>query len=974
MGSAQKLRSIYVLLAAASCNLLALDPSLELSQFSHSSWLYSSGFISGTISSIDQTNDGYLWLGTNAGLYRYDGVRFQPYTSPGDHEPVNMSVRSLMSARDGSLWIGTASGILRISNSRSAPQPVLPRQIPAGAVTDLLEDSRGVVWASQKSTLIRISGDQVQFYSKAQGLPPQITANLFEDSRHRLWLGGATGPCQVNVTGIHCFGTGAVKPATISELPDHRLILSDSTSGALLAFDGEHLAPITRETAPALPRTMLTDSKGVTWFASVGRGLARLRGTTIDTFGRRQGLTGDLIAALFMDREGDLWTATSGGLDRFRDFPLPRRTVFEGLSGDVVTTVAPSSDGAMWVGTAGAGVDRILGQSTTVYDQKSGFPRPTIESLLEDSSHREWVATTGGLMRGENGHFTPVKDNQGHVLPRVLSLAESGGAVWILNDLSELFRAADGQVVPVALDASVTRDKDLYQMVPAADGSLWLGHYRGGLTRLSGGLSTTISIPDSKPGTAVNALCMSSRDGSLWVATADGLHRLHGRHWSFYRRNLWRDEPVLGVVEDARGIVWIATSNVLVRLTFAKPDQDPTVEIIGGGLHLGDQGRTGGPKMALSRSGEIWIATDEGVVIVDPKHSPADVKPLVPPAIETVSVDGHALALPASGEAKFQGHEVGFEYTLPEMGQPEAIRFRYKMEGFQQNWLDAGTRRQTAYANMGPGHYHFCVTAALPGQEWDGPETCQALEVLPYFYQTWWFMIAIMIGLLALVAGAYQVRMRQLRGRFQLVMRERMRVARELHDTLLQGFAGITYKLEVVSRQMIAAPEPSQKNLDAAIVEAEASLLEARNAIQFLRLEALEHGEIFKALESACRGLAENSGASVKVVVEDGVRDLSPEIKGTLYMIAREAVRNAVGHGHARHIAVTVSRRNGGGPTLTVEDDGQGFDTEEGFAKENHYGMVGMSERAKEIGAVFNVTSAPGQGTRIEVRFPRTKL
>jgi signal transduction histidine kinase len=364
-------------------------------------------------------------------------------------------------------------------------------------------------------------------------------------------------------------------------------------------------------------------------------------------------------------------------------------------------------------------------------------------------------------------------------------------------------------------------------------------------------------------------------------------------------------------------------------------------------------------RIATSADGRIWLATTDGLAVIDPRKVGA--KHVPPPVvIEQLRLP------PGSTPSAVHGRSVEIDYTALSLTLPETVRFRYRLEPIETDWVDAGTRREIAYANLAPGNYRFRVTARDEDGTWNADGAAVTFTVAPEFYQTWAFW-STCVCLFAL--GAYtlhKARIRHLRERFAIVLRERTRLSRELHDTLLQGFAGVVYQLEAATRQLDTQPEAGRRRLAQALEQADQSLREARQALSCMRLTDLENTTLAEAVRRAGERIVDGSSIDFQLEVTGRTRELPYDIQANLFVIAREAMNNAVAHGRPEHITVNVDYR-GEAVALAVKDNGRGFQLDSGRRKPDHWGLAGMQERARHMGADFAIHTAPGMGTTVEV-------
>jgi two-component sensor histidine kinase len=506
-----------------------------------------------------------------------------------------------------------------------------------------------------------------------------------------------------------------------------------------------------------------------------------------------------------------------------------------------------------------------------------------------------------------------------------------------------------------------------------------VGFYGGGLLSLKNG---AVEAYDSSHGLAQGTVqaIYEDRTGAVWVGTSDGLSRFQNRAWTTWTARQGLPGGVQGILEDHRESLWLLTDKGLLRarlkdlqqaaggasgsLTFTQYGRSE-------GLRLASASVMPGPRMARSAAGHVWVATDDGVAIVDPERAHGN--PIPPPVmIEQVLVDGKPADPNSPDPSVFRAHQLQFTYTGLSLSAPEGVRFRYKLDGVEKTWQDAGTRRNVVYVNLPPGGYQFHVIACNNDGVWNNAGAAFAFRLEPYFYQTLWFA-GLCAALVALtVWGIHKLYVRRLVARFQLVAQERARMTRELHDSLLQGFSGVVYQLDAAARQFQSNPELSKQRLDRAIDQADQSLSEARRALTAMRIPALENATLPEALSTTGAKLTDGSGTAFHLTAKGHIRPLSYDAQAALYLIGREAITNAVNHAQAGRIQTQLVYSDKE-IRLTIQDDGVGFDPAIAAEKKDHWGVIGMRERANQIGASFTLDSALGRGTKMVLTLDRRK-
>jgi ligand-binding sensor domain-containing protein/signal transduction histidine kinase len=969
-----------LIIAFSASVLFGLDPKLALTQYVHTNWTQRHGFALQSVKALAQTKDGYLWLGTATGLYRFDGINVVPWKPASAASLPSREVRVLLAAGDGGLWIGTAAGVSKLQGG-NLKNYTSKNGLCEGFVMALIEDHRGRLWVgsagSKASGLSVIQHDSVRTIDGNQ-LPSPNVLSLFEDRKNSIWIGTSKGLCRSSLDGeAACVPEIRSTVSSIAAESDGDLLIADSGARTLFRYSDGRLTPVVRSVGDASlsPMVLLRDRDDAVWLGTLGQGLLRLRNGGFERFTRRDGLSGDIIETLFEDREGNLWVGTENGLDRLRNPEIPRLSTLEGLSGDLITSVYGARNGENWIGTMGSGLNRVSGGAITHYLTGAGLPSTTVISMYEDAAGRLLVGTSGGLCYRSHDRFVNLLTKDGARADRVFDITGDGqGTVWLADQRKGLLRLRHEGLEPAHLKG-LPEAKDIYQIHCDLQGVLWIGYYHGGVVGIRDGFVQKYSANEGLAPGPVYAI-QSDSTGNIWIGTSGGLSRLrNGRLTTWTTKHGLPEGGVQAILDDRKGGLWLGSTNGLLKLTLGTvnscPDGSPSslgFSTYGPseGIRLGSGGRTMNPRMTRSSDGVLWISTQDGVAVINPTDLGRNPVP-TPVVIERMMIDRKDIPLDGPAEITFRAREVQLDYTALSFVSPETTQFRYKLEGFDSSWKEAGTRRAATYTNLSPGRYRFFVAASNNDGVWNEPGANLTFRVQPQFYRTWWFMTVCATALLLSGSGIYLLRARQLRDQFQLVLQERYRLTRDLHDTLLQGFAGFLYQVDAAWRQLEKAPEATKEKLKRALEQGDLSLKEARETLSFMRLSAVENSTLSEAIAAIGNQLTQGTPVRFTLEVKGSEPRLQYAVQANLYALAREALTNAVNHAQATQISVELSY-TASGLKLAVQDDGSGFDPEVAAQKRNRFGLLGMRERAQQLNGTFAMDTAPGRGTRIDVK------
>jgi signal transduction histidine kinase/ligand-binding sensor domain-containing protein len=983
----------------ASARLLALDPSLAISQYAHTAWTVRDGFSLGAVFAMAQTPDGYLWLGSGSGLFHFDGVRFVRLQSPAGEQTPIAGVYSLLSARDGTLWIGTFEGLASWRDGRLT----WVREFHGVFVTSLLEGRDGTVWASAITRgggrLCSVRGGRGTCAGD-DGRFGEFVWSLLEDRTGTLWAGADSGLWRWTPASPRRYPIPGQRIGDLAASENGQLLIGIHGKRLRRLVDDQlEVYPIRRVSTPSAlledddvdSNKLLRDRHGALWIGTHQRGLVRVQDGRADTFAKSDGLSGDIICSLFEDREGSIWVSTSVGLDRFRELPVTSYTTKQGLSSDALTSVVAARDGSIWL-AAPAGLTRWKDGQTAIFRRTSGLPDDSTQSLFEDARGRIWVFTKGGLAYFDGRRFVAVP---GVPSEEVFSMTgDQAGNLWLSGGrgLTHLRSARMIEHFPW----SALRRAQQAKVVLSDNGGVWLSFWNDGGVEYfrDGQLRASYGVADGLGKGHVPGLRLE-KDGVLWGATEGGISRIRDGHIdTLTSRNGLPCDTIHWTMRDNSGALWANGVCGLIRIDRTELETwiaNPTRRIettfwdASDGVQLQTAPSAYGPFVTKSADGKLWFVATEGIQVVDPRRlsfntvrPPVHVERLIADhEIRSQRLPGGAAAPTVRLPPRVRNLQI--DYTALSFVAPEKVRFKYRLDGQDTDWREVVNERRVQYSNLGPGTYRFRVIAANNSAVWNEHGDVLEFSIAPAYYQTAWFRALCAAGGLGLLWAGYQARIRQLHHRFEMALEarvsERTRIARELHDTLLQSFHGLLLHFQTVSQLWAERPELAKEKLDGAIDQAARAITEGRNAVQGLRESTVRTSDLADAIGTLgaelAAALGDRPATAFHVTVEGEPRSLHPILRDDIYKITAEALRNAFRHAEATHVDVEI-RYDRQQFRLRVQDDGKGFDDAllPGQAAAGHYGVPGMRERAVLMKGTLTVWSKVGAGTAVELCIP----
>jgi ligand-binding sensor domain-containing protein/two-component sensor histidine kinase len=972
------LLTIIVLLGCVDSAASETAPPDALA-YSRRVWRSADGLPEDFAQSLAQTQDGYLWIGTSGGLARFDGVSFAVFNRENMSAFLDDSVYSLLVTKDGTLWAGTeGGGLVRYKDGRFRAFGAA-EGLTNGFVRVIYEDRNSQLWVGTDAGLFRMRNESLIRVDGRDGVSEMNVHAICEDRAGRMLVGGmgllVLRGQEVNYyTSNESLADNSVR--TIRQTADEAIWIGSISGLRKLdrGIDGDPFkAP---KILSGVNISALLESRGgAVWIGAYGQGLMRYRAGRIVRFSAPSTLPHNNVLALFEDGEDNVWVGAQGGLLRLSPSaagvittadgaPQSINTIYQDPRGELFVTAlngklfrvarntltpvrlpAPldrmsvrnlfrDSRGTLWVGTDGQGVSRIDAGGVVQYTMKQGLVNDFIRAFCEDREGALWIGTDGGLSRFQHGAFQnfKVKDGLAYDSIRAL-LLDRGGDLLVATDGGLSLLRAGRFVADPPLER--LRGQKVWSLREDVEGKLWIGTHGAGLFLLKDGALTRFTTKDGLPSNKIHFI-VEDAQGNLWMSGPSGVVAVSRREIESLSR-LGDGQLAVRVYSTAEGL---------------------STNQMNGGVQ---------PAGAMLASGEIWFPSAKGAVHIGqngPDHRSA------PPAlIEQVLADDRAIPFSQNlaldpGRGKLEIH-----YTAIRLRSPDRIRFKFRMEGFDQDWTDAGQRRVAYYTNLPAGKYRFRVVAYEIDDPRSATERVLSIEWRPHFYKTAWFPALCGLAALAAVWVWYRLHVRNLRQRFAAVLDERNRLAREMHDTLIQGCVGVSALLEAASSAREVSPIISDELLDRARNEVRATVDEARLAVWNLRQNAGER--LAPAISQLTRRLSLETGIPIRFESNGSAPDLGAENERSLLMIVREALQNALRHAAPDHVSVALisDRRS---LRVEIEDDGRGFDPSViSSSNGRHYGLVGMRERAEKLGGQLSLTSSPGKGTRVLLRVPK---
>lgn len=1009
-----------VVLTWCAC-AFALNPDRDIRQLAHRSWSEKEGY-PGRADALAQTADGFLWIGGDYGLFRFDGVHFERYLPRSGDKLLEGPVRGLLALHDGSLWVAYRLEkkicVLRNGNVKSYGEADGVTSNP----TAIVQDHEGTIWANTETGVIRFNGTRWEHIGRGWNFPedvPDTTSDsLFVDSSGTLWAAVNHTILYLKQGSNRFEATGAFVgwTASIAEAPGGTMWLSDPLSyvraigtsvsakaaaiakcevetpkGTLPKCPGEH-PPVIKISAPV---RLLFDRNGSLWITTDTSGVFRvphpeiLRNRTISkandalqSFTSKEGLSADNCNPMLEDREGNIWVATRDGLDQFRDTALVPVVLPTSL---IRTAIAPADNGDVWLVGSYAYVARIHGDSNDISLVPANAFKP-----YRDPAGVIWLLSTYSLGKWKSNRFVTVAASPGGLANGAGAWQVAGdrfGTLWAFSHRQGFLSLDHGRWKAWATPHEVAM-QHVANTFSDSTGRIWVSTYEGDIITMDRGTVVDYPVKPDSPLHGVKAFAEHAPQ-QIWAGGTGGLILIDRNRFRLIKPAAMDSlEDVTGIVDAGDKGLWLNTSLGVIHVSKNEVDRnlrDPSYRFQWerfdsfDGLPGQAESLYPYPKAVQGTDGRIWFTATRGVAWVDPKYIP--LRNGVPPPVSITSVSADGLDHLRLADLHFPAHTANIQinYSALSLSVPERVRFRYKLDGIDKGWQDVNSRRQAYYSNLGPGPYQFRVIACNNDGLWNEEGASLDFSILPAYYQTAWFRATCAAAFLLLLWAAYQFRVRQLHRQFAIGLEarvnERTRIARELHDTLLQSFNALLLRFQTAADLLSTRPDEARRTLDSTIDQTAQALIEGRDAVQQLRSTSLVTNDLASAIGSLGKALAADGSnrdaPAFHLEVEGTPQDLLPITRDEVYRIAGEALRNAFRHARARRIEVDIryDRRQ---LRLQIRDDGKGIDPQllrtEGLS--GHYGLRGMRERAQSLGGELTIWSEVNSGTEIDLTVP----
>ncbi|SNS35651.1 Two component regulator propeller [Granulicella rosea] len=983
MGTFIRVSIALLLLCAAgcACGSTASSPvhaGADLS-YARTLWQVSDGLPEDTVQALAESRDGLLWIGTTGGLTRFDGAHMKAFGVASKQMLAAHSIFCTAIAPDGSLWAGTEGGGLLHIAGDSTEIFTRAQGLTDEFVRSVAIDHLGRVWVGTDDGLFVIAHGRLRRVDGTAAIPALAVHSILEDRSHRLWAGGsrliAVDIAQEGAEQAQEFRLpGAYSKSRVKKILEGRDgTIWVGTVGGLERLRAGRFEGV--EEIHATVRSLLEASDGALWIGTIGDGLWTWREGRLSPMRSAGLLPSDTVLSILEDAQQQIWIGTQAGLVRLNKTPVSVVELPEGGDPDF-ETISGDARGDVWV--AAQRLYRVRGgvASQVTYPELGGS---TVRNLFTARNGDLWLGTDGSGAYRRRGsawtHYTAPRELTNNFIRGFLEA--SGGDIWIATD--EGVSRIGGEGVHQLTEANGLAFFSTRSLIEDRNGSIWIGTDRG-LSHWSHGQfaqdAATLGLATEKVWSI-----LEDRSGALWFGTRDhGLFRYRdGVLDRFTVEQGLPSNSIYQILQDRRGVFWLSGPNTVASIPEAEmraiaPHTDTLLSVTVYAMPFRADGAQmyGGRQPAgwLAPDDSVWFATTRGAARVGEAHPASGMPPRV--SIEEILEDGRSVPVSSALKVGSGVARLSFAFTARSLLSQKGVRFRYKLENFDTAWNSPASDRVATYTNLRAGRYKLRVVAFDTARPSEITEVDLEFVKLPAFYQTWWFFTLAACLLGATAALAYRLRVRRIQASFAAVLAERNRMAREMHDTVIQGCTGISTLLEAVASLPADTPAPGNELLDYARLQARATIDEARRAVWNMRHERENDVDLIELLTGVAQQTAREFGTHVDLRHDVTELTVSASAAHEILMTVREAIYNSVQHSGTKEVELAV-KTQGEELTLTIADQGCGMpQTAAASPHEGHYGMIGMRERMQRLGGQFELTSSLGHGTRIQLRLRRT--